>query len=153
MKSSAHKRLAAPQAFSLIEVVLALAVATVGVVAIIGLFPQGLTSARNAIDDSLVSMIVQDTVAARRVDIQTGSNTVGIATAANTRWFAADGKETNSALAAMFKCEVFASKPYTGMNLELTQVRVLWPWYNTSTTTKTPPPANTNIFMTEIVKY
>ena len=54
------RKLTARGAFSLIEVVLALAVIAIGLLAVIGLFPQGLQSARDAADNTLSATIVQD---------------------------------------------------------------------------------------------
>lgn len=48
------------EAFSLVEMSLAIAVIAVGLLAVIGLLPQALHSARNAADNSLVATIVQD---------------------------------------------------------------------------------------------
>ena len=144
--------------FSLIEVVLALAVATVGLVAILGLFPQGLSSARNAVDDSFTAIIAQDTIAGRRADLQNGTATLGIAANPDTRWFTPDGHEillTNNtdALPAMYRCEVKAS-PLTGVapNLESTRVVIYWPWYRKSDAPNQST-MNTNIFVTEIAVY
>lgn len=152
MKQPTLKRMSVTPAFSLIEVVLALAVVTVAMVTILGLFPQGLNSARNAIDDSLIAIIVQDTITSRRIDIQTGVSTIG-ASGIPSRWFTPDGKETNAANAsvAMFKCDVITSLVGGISNLENTRVRVVWPWFAVDTSTKSPP--NTNIFVTEITRY
>jgi type II secretory pathway pseudopilin PulG len=142
-------------AFSLIEVVLALSIVAVGLVSIMGLFPQGLNSAKNAADDSLCAIVAQDTIADRRIDIQIGASSIG---AANIppRWFTANGQEIigpTSATNAMFKCMITAL-PFPGLpNLEQTQVQIFWPWYNANLNTKTPAPANTNIFVTQITKY
>jgi len=47
-------------AFSLIEVVLALAVASIGLVAILGLLPQGLQASRDAADNTVSATLVHD---------------------------------------------------------------------------------------------
>jgi len=146
----------ATSAFSLIEVVLALSIVAVGLITIMGLFPQGLNSAKSAADDSLCAMVAQDTIAERRIDLQKGSSSVGAASIP-PRWFTSSGQEifvppdipTN----AMFKCQI-AALPFPGYpNLEQTQIQILWPWYNASPSTKTPSPPNTNTFVTEIAKY
>jgi uncharacterized protein (TIGR02598 family) len=46
--------------FSLIEIVIALAVMAIGLIAIVGLIPQGVQSARDAADNTLAATIVQD---------------------------------------------------------------------------------------------
>ncbi len=140
--------------FSLVEVVLALAVVAVGLITIIGLFPQGLSSARRAMDDSLSAMVAQDVIAERRILIQNGGATIGNTTAEPPRWYAAEGTNLLGAASsanAMYKCEIVAT--LINPNLEETQVCIYWPWYSTATTTKTPPPANTNIFVTRIARY
>jgi len=48
------------KAFSLIEVVLALAVAAIGLTAILGLLPQGLQASRDAADNTISATIVHD---------------------------------------------------------------------------------------------
>src|ERR1017187_4803426 len=48
-------------AFSLVEIMLALAIMAVGLIAIIGLIPQGVKSGRDAADNTLVATIVHDT--------------------------------------------------------------------------------------------
>jgi len=153
-----RKRLRATEAFSLIEVVLALSIVAIGLVTIIGLFPQGLTSGRNAVDDSLCGMIAEDTIADRKIDIQTTNSTIAAASIPS-RWFTANGTEILkpvSATNAMFQVNITAT-PVVGLpnnvNVESTQIQILWPWLNPSLTTKTPPPPNTNTFYTEITKY
>ena len=47
-------------AFSLIEVVLALAVSAIGLVAILGLLPQGLQASRDAADNTISATLVHD---------------------------------------------------------------------------------------------
>ncbi len=47
-------------AFSLIEVVLALAVSALGLIAILGLLPQGLQASRDAADNTISAAIVHD---------------------------------------------------------------------------------------------
>ena len=57
-----RKPLRATDAFSLIEVVLALSIVAIGLITIMGLFPQALTSGKNAVDDSICGMIAEDTM-------------------------------------------------------------------------------------------
>ncbi len=154
MKQMSAQRHSSSSGFSLVEVVLALAVVAVGLITIIGLFPQGLSSARRAMDDSLSAMVAQDVIAERRILIQNGGATLGNASAEPPRWYAAEGTNLFGAASstnAMYKCEIVAT--LINPNLEETQVRIYWPWYSAATTTKTPPPANTNIFVTRIAKY
>jgi prepilin-type N-terminal cleavage/methylation domain-containing protein len=140
---------AASPGFSLVEVVLALAVVAVGLITIIGLFPQGLSSARRAMDDSFCAMVAQDVIAQRRVLIQSGGATIGGPTV--TEWYTGEGTNTTDATIAMYKCEV-RSIPLTVGLLEQTEVRVYWPWYRSATPANTQT-QNTNIFVTMIAKY
>jgi len=149
------KPLRATEAFSLIEVVLALSIVAIGLVTIIGLFPQGLTSGRNAVDDSLCGIIAEDAIASRKIDIQTGVSTIGAAGIA-PRWYAANGTEIlnpPSGANAMFQVVTTASVDPNVLNLEITQIQIMWPWFNSSLTVKTPPSPNTNTYYTEIAKY
>lgn len=138
--------------FSLVEVVLAMAVVAVGLITIIGLFPQGLTSARRAMDDSLCAMIAQDVIAERRILIQNGGAQIGIVNAADSpRFYTPEGTNTTDASSALYRCEVTNTPVATIANLENTQVRIVWPWYTTGSSTNAPP--NTNVFVTMIAKY
>lgn len=47
--------------FSLVEIVIALAVISIGLIAVVGLIPQGIQSARDAADNTIAATIVQDT--------------------------------------------------------------------------------------------
>ena len=57
---STASRKQSDSAFSLIEVVLALAVSAIGLVAILGLLPQGLQASRDAADNTISATIVHD---------------------------------------------------------------------------------------------
>jgi len=155
MKNTSLKYICATRGFSLIEVVLALAVVAVGLVTIIGLFPQGLTSARRAMDDSLSAMVAQDAFATRRILVQNGSATIGtVAPSDSPLWYDATGTNlanAASSINALYKCEIRAT--LINPNLEQTEVNIYWPWYSTKVGTKNPPPPNTNTFVTMIAKY
>src|SRR5437016_1960680 len=49
------------EGFTLVEVMLALAIVSIGLIAILGLLPTGLRSARDAADNTISSTVVQDT--------------------------------------------------------------------------------------------
>lgn len=142
------------QGFSLIEVVMAIAIVAVGLVAILGLIPQGLKSARNAADDSLVAVIAQDTIAQRKIYILNNHDKIGTTDPNQPYYYMADGTYTNppSANLAMFRCEVTSTKDQN-LNLETTQVRILWPWYRSDLPPGSFYPLNTNVFMTAITAY
>jgi uncharacterized protein (TIGR02598 family) len=141
------------QGFSLVEVVLAIAIAAVGLVAIMGLFPQGLISGQNAADDSLLAIIVQDVIAQRKIDIQTGTGGAALGIpATQLYYFMPDGKETNSTSAnlARYKCKMTSTADPV-LPLETTQLEIVWPWFKADGTSCAP--LNTNIFFTEIAAY
>lgn len=54
-------RISQPMGFSLIEIMLALAIIAIGLVAIIGLIPQGVQAGRGAVDNTLAATIAHDT--------------------------------------------------------------------------------------------
>jgi uncharacterized protein (TIGR02598 family) len=53
---------AATPGFTLVEIMIALAVVAIGLIAIVGMIPQGIQSARDAADNTLAATIVQDTL-------------------------------------------------------------------------------------------
>jgi uncharacterized protein (TIGR02598 family) len=61
-----NRRWPAAGGFNLIEVVVALAVTSVGIISILGLLPFGLTSARTAGDRTVAAMIAQDSISGMR---------------------------------------------------------------------------------------
>lgn len=152
MNNTIHNRIhRREQAFSLVEVVLAIAIIAIGLVAILGLFPQGLTSGQNASDDSLVAVIAQDVITRRKIDIQ--GNPAILGTSPGDSWFLPDGSETSagSANTARYKCKVICA-PVAGIaNLESTRVEIVWPWFKPAGDGYSP--LSTNVFVTEIAAY
>ena len=61
-----HRYIKERRAFSLIEVMLALAIVSLGIIAILGLLPSGLQSGRDAADNTLSATAVQYTFNALR---------------------------------------------------------------------------------------
>jgi uncharacterized protein (TIGR02598 family) len=49
------------EGFSLVEIMLALAIMAIGLIAIIGLIPQGVQSGRGAVDNTLAATVAHDT--------------------------------------------------------------------------------------------
>jgi len=144
----------------MVEVVLALSIVALGLLTIMGLFPQALNSAKSAADDSLTSLVAQDTIAERRIEIATNGAPIAVipngdigrlSSTSVQRWFTVSGQETNVAGLGEFHC-VLTVFPVTTVpslpNLEFVQVQVMWPYYNT-----TVFPPNTNTYYTEISKY
>jgi uncharacterized protein (TIGR02598 family) len=151
--------------FSLVEVALAVAVIAIGLIAILGLFPQGLHSARNAADNTLAATIAQDLFSQLRssafdnvsicnappcppgVPVQINLSTV---TATPIQlYFDHDGFLTNapSYYRVILAHSLVAPNGVTPLVLSLVQATVVWPDYLSSA------PINTNIFMTEIAWY
>jgi uncharacterized protein (TIGR02598 family) len=71
MRHSRLKKRARTQAgFSLVEIMLALAIIAIGLIAIIGLIPQGVQSGRGAVDNTLAATIAHDTFNGIRLQAQ-----------------------------------------------------------------------------------
>ena len=144
------------QGFSLVEVVLALAVISIGLVAILGLFPIGLTSANTASTSILVSEIGQDIFATIRTqpftkadlsnfyptggpyDLTTFSGTL-------TNYYTSTGLETNGPYVAYYRVTL-SFEPLPPLNLTKVQAIIVWP--SASLT-----PKNTNVFVSQIAQY
>ena len=156
----AHRSSPRPSGFSLIEVVLAVAVIAVGLMAVIGLFPQGLQSSRDASDNTLSAMIAQDILDdIRRQSGNTTfqisfcscpSHTWGASSTADLFWMDAQGA-TNVSLGSGSYFQIQATyNPNSGGIPSLTEaiVTVVWPVPAASAA-----PPNTNVFYTKIAKY
>ncbi|MGD0650814.1 MAG: hypothetical protein ABSA97_06705 [Verrucomicrobiia bacterium] len=156
----------ATAAFSLIEVALAVAVIAIGLLAVIGLFPQGLQSARDAADNTLSATIVQNLFG----QLRNGDFTINICTDPSDLgypihcaspvplnlsipnptgilfYFDQEGLLTNGP--AYYRVNLQWSQALSG-NSDLMFVRatVVWPAYLSSA------PINTNIFITEVARY
>ena len=63
-----RNRFVSKEGFTLVEVMLALAIVSIGLIAILGLLPTGLRSARDAADNTLSATIVQDTFSGLRTN-------------------------------------------------------------------------------------
>ena len=140
--------------FTLVEVVLAIALISIGIIAILGLLPNALQSGRDAADNTLSATIAQTVFSNLRTPpfnsayvcefcgtlaIDLGNS--GSVTAIN---FDREGFETNAA-SAYYRM----SLTYTNQApLALSKViaTVVWP-------AKSIAPINTNIFATEIAQY
>ena len=129
-------------AFTLIEVMIAVAVVTLGIVAVLGLIPVGLKSARDAADNTLSATIVQDVFSVIRAQ---PFNSLG---APNTLYFDQNGTNMTPVTTpyySYYRVEV----SYTSLSplpLYGIQATVVWPAWTAS-------PLNTNIFVTEVAWY
>ena len=160
----------ATSAFSLVEVAVAVAVIAIGLLVVIGLFPQGLQSARDAADNTLSATIAQNLFGQLRngdftIYICTDPSDLGYPIHCNSPtyqltvnfnsapwsqsfYFDQEGLLTNG-LAAYYQVNLqWATEVLGNPDLMLVQATVVWPAYYAS-----PTPINTNIFITEIARY
>lgn len=153
-------------AFSLVEVCLAVAVVAIGLLAVIGLFPQGLQSARDAADNTMSATIVQDLLSQLRggtfnnvvisVPAATPSNVVIDLTSSfilrNTFDFDQDGAITSDPAASYYRVNL-TTAPVLGLpgvslpGVSFVQASIAWPYHSSKAN------INTNIFMTEVARY
>lgn len=110
-RSSPLPGTACPQAagFSLVEVVLCIGIVAFAFLAIFSLVPVGLTTFRQAIDNSLGSQIVQRLVGEAQ---QTDYPTL-IATAAYQRYFDEQGNEVSASKDYLYTAEISVTAPTT----------------------------------------
>ena len=136
------------QAFTLVEVALALAITSFGIVAVLGLLPGGLTAARNAADSTITATIVQDMFSTLRQQSFTNtlvwgnSFTLNPASSVSFYFDQAGNSMTNSA--NYYKITL------QSLNASASQAdvkaTVVWPAQATA-------PMNTNIYTTTIANY
>jgi prepilin-type N-terminal cleavage/methylation domain-containing protein len=144
--------------FSLIEVVLAVAVIAVGLMAVIGLFPQGLQSSRETADNTIVATIVQDIFGTIRsqpftaVNLGTTHNLSTITWSTipipDVLWFDQDGYTPATPQDQYFKVDLTFT-PGIISNSCVVTAAVTWvvkPGMST-------PPVNTSIFTSEVTWY
>jgi uncharacterized protein (TIGR02598 family) len=157
----------ARSAFSLVEVAVAVAVIAIGLLVILGMFPQGLQASRNAADNTLSAMIAQDifndvraqsvnptfslSLPSPNLSLCIGCNpsqTLGYILGSDTAWFDAQGNiVAGTDPSRYFKVQA-TYNPYPGGILPLSEVIVTVAWPGQSAA-----PANKNVFITKIAKY
>ena len=137
------------RAFTLVEVALALGVMSVGIIAILGLLPSALQSARNAADNTVTATIVQDLFSTLRAQPFTtaslsslGGSSFQLNNPANTGTLNFDqaGNVTNTSGSYLSYYRVVVTSasqaPFAKANVQAT---VFWPAWSSS-----HPPLNTN---------
>jgi len=148
-------------AFTLVEVMLALAIVSIGLIAILGLLPTGLRSARDAADNTLSATIVQDTFSGLRTNNfhkavlcdtcpplptqdLSAYDTIANPALRVFNYYDQDGFSTPQATAYYRVILDFQPQP----PLELTRVTatVVWP-------AQAKNPVNSTIFTTQIARY
>jgi uncharacterized protein (TIGR02598 family) len=131
--------------FSLVEIMIALGVIAIGLIAIVGLIPQGVQSARDAADNTLAATIVQDTFNQIRAQALIAWPPSILSSyyydAAGTNEFNSVGPLT------FYRVQLTTAQP--SPNLLTVSAMVMWP-VNLSSTVN---PLNTNFFFTSIANY
>ncbi len=159
MKTPPHSLRRHRSGFTLVEVTLAIAVAMIGIVAVLGLLPQGMQSARSAVDNTITATIAENIFSQLRVGSFANNVICKDANCTGTLAFHLNVSEagslnydqsglptnTNGGL-SYYLVNLTATNTPGNANLTLVQATIVWPAY-----TKSPP--NTNIFTTAITWY
>jgi type IV pilus modification protein PilV len=146
--------------FSMVEVVVALAVIAVGILGVLGMLPNALDSSRNAADNTLSATIVQDTFNTIRsqrfhtVDLGVTSG-FGFTPATydlkdpltGSAFFDQSGMPTANAQDYYYKV-VLNFTPQGTLPVSLITATVTWPDKGTAVV-----PPNKNIFFAEVANY
>jgi prepilin-type N-terminal cleavage/methylation domain-containing protein len=147
------------EGFTLIEVMLALAIVSVGIIAILGLLPVGLRAGRDAADNTLSATVVQDTFSGLRTnafhsailcdtcitpqDLSTYDTTttpsLRVSNAYDQAGFSTGW--TNAYYKVMLDFQ-----PQAPLPLSQVTATVVWP-------AQSKNPVNTNVFITRIAQY
>ncbi len=139
-------------AFSLIEIVVALAVISIGLIAVVGLIPQGLQASRDAADSTLAATIVHDTLNELRVQaLNAWPPTLPSASYPNYPDIYYDGAGTNQVASPSSPSRYFRVHIMTvtlSATLVTSMATVTWPDKGVIV-----PALNTNYFYTTIANY
>ena len=157
-----RKRFINGNGFSLVEVMLALAIVSIGLIAILGLLPTGLRSARDAADNTISATVVQDVFSTIRSSPFTAVDLSGfpfpqVVGPPNAPYNLLNNYPTVS---NYFDQGGFSNPPlqdrYYLVNLTFTNqfplaltvitATVVWPAHSKN-------PANTNVFITQVAQY
>ena len=144
--------------FSLIEVMLALGVIAIGLIAIVGMIPQGVQASRDAADNTLSATIAHDIFDTIRADPFTSVNLSGLGfpTALYNlqnpalgilAYFDAQGLTPATPQDRYYKIAL-NFQPQSGLPSSVVTAIVTWPDKGTAAL-----PINTNVFVTEIANY
>ena len=135
--------------FTLIEVVLAVAIASIGIIAILGLLPNAIQSSRDAADNTLSATIAQDIFSDMRtqpfnsVDIGKGSHNLNLFSGSDTLNF--DGNGFRMPPPTYYEVTI-KYQPQPPLKISQVQATVVWPAFAAN-------PANTNTFTTVVAWY
>jgi len=154
MAKADDRKLTTSHGFTLVEVVLAIAVISIGIIAILGLLPNALQSGRDAADNTLSATIAQTTFNNLRTPPFIGAyvcdfcpqpiinlQSSGSVTPIN---FDREGFETNAANAYYRVSLTYTNQ--APLALSTVTATIVWP-------AKSTAPLNTNVFATEIAQY
>jgi uncharacterized protein (TIGR02598 family) len=130
-----------------VEIMLALAVVAIGLVAIIGLIPQGIQASRDAADNTLAATIVHDTFAGLRAQVLEPTATWPPTLTADT-YYDATGTSNYSTASPSTYYDVRLAAAQSTPNLITVSAMVMWPVKATGA-----KPLNTNTFVTTIANY
>ncbi len=139
------------QAFTLVEVALALAITSFGIVAVLGLLPGGLTAARNAADSTITATIVQDMFSTLRQQSFTNTTLWGMnyslanAGSATASYFDQAGNQTNASGPSSYY-QITVTNLRVSTSMTMVKAMVVWP-------AQSATPMNTNIYTTTIANY
>jgi type II secretory pathway pseudopilin PulG len=130
------RRLRSAYAFSLVEVVLALGVASFAILAIVSLVPYGLQSSKESLDESAAINVLSEVIADRQatplglpsVNYQLPALTNLMPASSNSFGISDSNPSTNTALSASrYRVDYVVTAPATGLGPFQAQFRVSWP--------------------------
>lgn len=128
--------------FNLIEVTIALAVVTIGIIGILSLLPHALDAARSATDRTVAATIVQQLIAELR-----GRPFDSLPSSPESYSFAQDGLEVTATNPEYFRVYITTAPKNVGggsVPIRVVSATVYWRW---------PNPQNSEVFVTEIARY
>ncbi len=138
----------------MIEVVVALAVMSLGIVAVLGLLPSALQSSRDAADNTLAATVAQDAFNNLRTypfgavvvcDTCSGTQNLSTYNQPESNAYTQAGIGTNNWGGAYYKV-VLNYQPQPPLALTRVTATVVWP-------AQSKAPINTNVFVTNIAQY
>src|SRR5579862_5115875 len=134
--------------FSLVEIMLALAVIAVGLIAVIGLIPRGIQASRDAADSTIIATIVHDTFNNLRLEATQTTSTFPPADLTKELYYDITGtNQTTSPSPDTYYHIHFKTGVSTPTLVQFAAI-VTWPDKG-----QTKPPVNTNIFFTSLANY
>lgn len=148
--------------FSLVEIMVALVVIAVGLIAIVGLIPQGVQSSRSAGDNTLVATIVHDIFNTMRSQpfktVNLSAFGVAFTGPYNLQnsynfpiYFDSSGSSQPAAADNYYRVTLsFQPHPALPLSLSLVTAKVEWPVKSAAVPAT---PLNTQVFFTEIADY